>query len=205
MTALGVLVSLVVLAVHEDIVTDRSEAEGGVRTPAAVESALSTVSVGHFGQAPETLHETAAELIRLPVAEHPFVDGNKRTALTTAVVLYELNGFALPYDDERIRSILKRFGVDTETVDTDAVVGYLEATATSMEGRPRPTSAGTSWRPSRGCATQSVCPRSADSPRSSASATGGPTSGWRRSSSRQGVKGCSVAVRGAYDRATPLL
>ncbi|WP_435118783.1 type II toxin-antitoxin system death-on-curing family toxin [Halolamina sp. C58] len=118
-----------VLAVHEDIVEGQPDSEPGVRTPAAVASALSTVSVGHFGHAPETVHEAATELLRLLVAEHPFVDGNKRTALNTAVVVYEMNGYALPYGDERIRSILKRFGVDAAGVETAAVTAYLRSTA----------------------------------------------------------------------------
>lgn len=121
--------SAAILGIHEDIVDGQPDSQRGVRTPAAIQSALSTVSVGHFGQAPETLHETATELLRLLVAEHPFVDGNKRTALNTVVVLYEMNGHALPYDDHRIRSILKRFGIDATGVDTAAVATYLKSTA----------------------------------------------------------------------------
>lgn len=78
-----------------------ADSESGVRTPTAVPSAIETVSGGHFGRAPETLSETAAELLRLLVVDHPFVDGDERTALNTAVVLYELNGYALDDEDER--------------------------------------------------------------------------------------------------------
>jgi len=36
---------------------------------------------GRFGSSPETIHEKACNLLRLLVANHPFVDTNKRTAL----------------------------------------------------------------------------------------------------------------------------
>jgi death-on-curing protein len=119
-------------AIHEDIVRRQPDSEPGVRTPAAVDSALSTVSIGHFGQAPDTLHGTAMELLRLLIADHPFVDGNKRTALNTAVVLFEMNGHALPYEDERIRSILKRFAVDAAGDDTTSVTEHLRSTSTPL-------------------------------------------------------------------------
>lgn len=41
-----------------------------------------------------------AQLLRLLVANYPFVDGNKRTALASAVAFYALNSYALDYDRE---------------------------------------------------------------------------------------------------------
>lgn len=99
-------------AVHADIVAESQLTEPGVRTPAAVESALTYVSDGYFGAAPETIHESATHLVRLLVADHPFVDGNKRTALSAAVLLYELNGRVFAYEDGPIRETLKRFASD---------------------------------------------------------------------------------------------
>ena len=62
--------------------------------------------------------------MRLLVANHPFVDGNKRTALNTAVVFYVLNGHRIAYDEEMI-DILKQFGTDERDVDTQYVLDYL--------------------------------------------------------------------------------
>jgi death-on-curing protein len=42
---------------------------------------------------PETIYEKAFHLLRLLVANHPFVDANKRAALNTAVVFYFLNEY----------------------------------------------------------------------------------------------------------------
>ncbi len=55
--------------------------------------------MGHSGEVREhlttrdvlTVHETAVELLRLLVANHPFVDDNKRTALASAVTFCALN------------------------------------------------------------------------------------------------------------------
>lgn len=60
------------------------------------------------------------------MANHPFVDANKRTALNTTVVFYFLNGYRFEYDAE-IRSFLKQFGTDERGVDETAVVEYLRS------------------------------------------------------------------------------
>ena len=71
---------------HETVVAENADTDAGVRTPAAVESALVYVSEGYFGEVPETIHEKAAHLARLLASEHPYVDGNKRTALSAATM-----------------------------------------------------------------------------------------------------------------------
>jgi len=115
-----------VLAIHDDIVSEYSETHSGVQNRGDVEFALNYIKKGSFGTVPETIHEKAFHLLRLFVANHPFVDANKRTALNTTVVFYLLNGYRFEYDEE-IRSILKRFGTDEATVDEMAVVDYLRS------------------------------------------------------------------------------
>lgn len=44
-------------AIHERIVASDAGTEAGIRTPAAVDSALTYVSQGFFGEVPETVHE----------------------------------------------------------------------------------------------------------------------------------------------------
>jgi death-on-curing protein len=80
-----------ILELHEQIVEEGDATEPGVRSAGAVESAVQYVSEGYFGEAPRSLHEKAVHLMRLLVADHPFVDGNKRTALRTVVVFYRRN------------------------------------------------------------------------------------------------------------------
>jgi len=113
-------------AIHEQIIARNAESEPGIRTPEAIRSALTYVSEGYFGERPETIHRKAAHLMRLIAADHPYVDGNKRTALAAAAYLYDLNGYELRADD-RFRGFLRSFATDAETTDVDALVAHLRA------------------------------------------------------------------------------
>jgi death-on-curing protein len=117
-----------ILDLHEQIVTEGETTDSGVRSEDSIDSALTYISEGFFGEVPETIHEKAVHLMRLLVAEHPFVDGNKRTALRTVVVFYILNGYTFEYGDE-IRSLLNQFATDEAAVDTDTAVVYFRACA----------------------------------------------------------------------------
>ncbi|WP_049928315.1 type II toxin-antitoxin system death-on-curing family toxin [Halopiger goleimassiliensis] len=117
-----------VLDLHEQIVAEGDNTEPGIRSADAIASVLQYISEGYFGEVPETIHEKAIHLMRLLVAEHPFVDGNKRTALRTVVVFYMMNGFTFDYGDE-IRALLHRFATDETTVDTDTAAIYFRACA----------------------------------------------------------------------------
>jgi len=117
-----------IVGLHEQIVEAGDATDAGVRSEDAVASALQYVSEGYFGEVPETVHEKAMHLIRLLVADHPFVDGNKRTALQTGVVFYMLNGYTFDYGDE-IRALLHRFATDEAAVDTETAVIYFRACA----------------------------------------------------------------------------
>ena len=121
-----------VLDIHEDIVSEYPDTSPGVRRRGDIEFALTYVSEGSFGEVPETIHEKAFHLLRLLVANHPFVDGNKRTALNTVVVFYLLNGHRFEYDNG-IREILKQFGTDETTVDNHDVLDYLRTNTTTVD------------------------------------------------------------------------
>jgi death-on-curing protein len=115
-----------VLGIHEDIVSEYPDTSPGIQSRGDIEFTLEYISEGSFGSVPETIHEKAFHLLRLLVANHPFVDGNKRTALNATTVFYLLNGYQFDYGDE-IRKILKQFGRDETTVDEDHVLEYLRS------------------------------------------------------------------------------
>lgn len=117
-----------ILELHEQIVAESSNTEPGVRSQEAITSALQYVSEGYLGETPETLHHKAVHLMRLLIADHPFVDGNKRTALRTVVIFYMLNGYTFEYGDE-IRALLRRFATDEAEVDIETAVIYFRACA----------------------------------------------------------------------------
>ena len=113
-----------ILAIHELIVESNEETERGVSSHGDVEYAVEYVREGHFGHVPESLHEKAFQLLRLIVANHPFVDGNKRTALMSVRIFYALNGLKFDYDRE-IKTILKNLATDEADVSTETVLSYL--------------------------------------------------------------------------------
>ena len=115
-----------VIAIHDDIVSEYTDTHRGVRNRGDIEFAINYVEHGSFGAAPETIHEKAFHLMRLLVANHPFVDANKRTALNTTVVFYFLNGYRFAYDTE-IKTLLKRFGTDEQAVDDRETISYLRS------------------------------------------------------------------------------
>ena len=117
-----------ILDLHEQIVEESDVTEPGVRSEDVIESALQYISEGFFGEVPQTLHEKAVHLMRLLVADHPFVDGNKRTALRAVVVFYMLNGYIFEYGDE-IRALLHRFATDEAEVDIETAAIYFRACA----------------------------------------------------------------------------
>ena len=120
-----------VLAVHHDIVSEYHNTSTGIRDRGEIEFALIYIEDGSFEVAPETIHEKAFHLLRLLVANHPFVDANKRTALNTVAVFYILNGYRLEYDDE-IRTLLKQFGTDEAAVDEQQGIEYLRSRTEEM-------------------------------------------------------------------------
>jgi death-on-curing protein len=115
-----------VLTIHDDILSEYPQTGRGVQDSGDIEFALQYIDDGTFGTAPETIHGKAFHLLRLLVANHPFVDANKRTALNTTVVFYFLNGYRFEYDDE-IRSTLKQFGIAQADADEAETVAYLQS------------------------------------------------------------------------------
>lgn len=120
-----------VITLHEAIVQADDLTETGVSSPGDVEYTVSTVREGHFGEGPETVHEIAAQYLRLLTANHPFVDGNKRTALVSTVSFYALNGYSLEYGNE-IRALLKRLATDESAVSIEEIVEYLDANTVEL-------------------------------------------------------------------------
>ena len=111
---------------HSFVVGGDVDTEAGVSNRGAIEYATSFVREGHFGKRPDTIHEAAFQLMRLLVANHPFVDGNKRTALLSTVAFYALNGYEFEYDRE-IKATLKALGTDERSVDAVMATERLAA------------------------------------------------------------------------------
>ena len=90
----------VVLALHEDMITTFGGATG-VRDEGLLDSALAQPQATFGG---EFLHPTiygqAAAYLYHISRNHPFIDGNKRTACAAMETFLELNGYELTLSDE---------------------------------------------------------------------------------------------------------
>jgi death-on-curing protein len=67
----------------------------GIRDRAALESALARPQTGYY----KDLIQEAAALWESPSQNHPFLDGNKRTAITVTAAFLSVNGYKLEFDD----------------------------------------------------------------------------------------------------------
>ncbi len=114
-----------VLALHTHFIARYGGADG-VRDFGMLESALSMPVAGFDGVLLHpTLHEQAAAYLFHLVKNHPFIDGNKRAALGTALVFLELNGFAVEAsEDELVRLTI---GAADGTVSKSEVAVFLRA------------------------------------------------------------------------------
>jgi death-on-curing protein len=103
-----------VLTIHDDIVSEYPDTEFGIRNRGDIELALHYIEEGHFGTAPETIHERAFHLLRLRVANRPF--GTRmsvpRSTWRSCSTSEEIT---LAGEIEEWRDDLIRFGVDELT------------------------------------------------------------------------------------------
>ncbi len=113
-----------VLALHAEQIR-RFGGAPGLRDSALLASALAMPRATFGG---EPLHATpweaaAAYLFHL-ARNHPFVDGNKRTALAAALVFLGLNGFTVEADDDAVTGLV--VGVASGAVSKSEVAVFLQ-------------------------------------------------------------------------------
>ena len=99
---------------------------GQLRDFSLLEAAILRPQATAFGEdAYRSTHEKAAALLHSLARNHPFVDGNKRTALAATAVFYRLNGYRLasPEPGEEVGLV-----VDAAQgfVDVAAIAGKLK-------------------------------------------------------------------------------
>jgi death-on-curing protein len=83
-----------VLVVH-DLVIATFGGSLGLRDRGTLESALARPQGGYY----QDLIQEAAALWESLSQNHPFVDGNKRVAVTVAVAFLRVNGYRIEFDD----------------------------------------------------------------------------------------------------------
>jgi death-on-curing protein len=76
----------------------------GIRDRAALEAALARPQSGYY----RDVIEQAAALLESLSQNHPFIDGNKRTAIAVTAAFLRVNSFRLEFDDLEAYQFLTR-------------------------------------------------------------------------------------------------
>ena len=90
-----------VIAVHARLISQFGGSIG-IRDRGALESALARPQSGHYSD----IIQEAAALWESLSQNHPFIDGNKRVALTVTAAFLRVNGYRLAFDDNEAFAFL---------------------------------------------------------------------------------------------------
>ena len=114
-----------VLAIHERI-EEMGDTEGGMLSYGALESAVHRMTHGPFPHI-GALIERAALLLRGVAQDHPFVDGNKRTAFEACYTMLKENGVQLTFDAEQTTEFMVAVAMGEH--DIDSITTWLQERA----------------------------------------------------------------------------
>jgi death-on-curing protein len=96
-----------------------------------LESAVLRPQATVFGEdAYPSIHEKAAALLHSLARNHPFVDGNKRTAWAATSVFYQANGYTVHVDDGEVVALVVDIAEGQR--DVPAIAGTLKSWAREM-------------------------------------------------------------------------
>ncbi|PWU06387.1 MAG: type II toxin-antitoxin system death-on-curing family toxin [Terriglobia bacterium] len=110
-----------VLAMHADQIECYGGSHG-VRDPGLLEAALFRPQTGYYGE----LIEEAAALWESMSQNHPFIDGNKRTAFAATYTFLAINGARLTADAQETQDFLVRLYEENQFT-FDELVPWLRA------------------------------------------------------------------------------
>ena len=100
----------------------------GVRDIGRLEAAVAAQSQEVFGQELYgSIWEKAAALMRGIIQDHPFVDGNKRTAMLAGLTLLEVNGLQFTAEKGELEEFAVR--IATDHLDVAVIAEWLRTHA----------------------------------------------------------------------------
>jgi death-on-curing protein len=105
-----------VLFIHSRLI-DRTGGRHGIRDLGLLQSAVARPAASFGGEDlyPDIFHKAASFLESL-IRNHPFVDGNKRTAITAAALMLEQNGCRFRASPEELERFTIRMAAGKETL-----------------------------------------------------------------------------------------
>jgi death on curing protein len=113
-----------ILEIHQ-ILINRFGGMSGIRDEGLLESALSQPQATFFGELLHpTIHEQAAAYLYHIAKNHPFLDGNKRTAYGAMESFLRFNGYNLDLSDEQVYSMVMQ--VAQGEMSKEALASFLE-------------------------------------------------------------------------------
>ena len=114
-----------VVAIHHDQLS-RYGGRAGIRDRNALSAAIAAPAIAiQSGYLLEDIFEMAAAYLYHIVRGHPFVDGNKRTGLVSALLFLALNGISIRVDDDSLESLVLRAA--TGKLSRSGVAEFLRA------------------------------------------------------------------------------
>lgn len=112
-----------ILEIHA-LVADFTGGSSGLRDLGRLEAAIASQTQNVFGEELySTVFDKVAAIIRCIIADHPFVDGNKRTAMLAGLTLLELNGFHFTAQSGEIEDFAVL--IATDKLDVPAITKWL--------------------------------------------------------------------------------
>ena len=110
---------------HKQLI-ERYGGAPGIRDAGALESALHRPQTGYY----DTIIHEAAALLESLVQNHPFIDGNKRTAFAVVDVFLRINGHNITADSAAVYDKFIKL-LDQGAFDMEHLVPWLEEIAES--------------------------------------------------------------------------
>lgn len=111
---------------HKQLI-ERYGGAPGIRDVGALESALHRPRTGYY----DTIIHEAAALLESLVQNHPFIDGNKRTAFAVVDVFLRINGHTLTAESGAVYARYIEL-LDQGTFDLGHLVPWLEEVAEAV-------------------------------------------------------------------------
>ncbi|HET9098699.1 MAG TPA: type II toxin-antitoxin system death-on-curing family toxin [Candidatus Saccharimonadales bacterium] len=112
------------LEIHA-LVVEITDGSAGLRDLGRLESVIATQTQNVFGEELYlSIVDKSAAIIRGIIADHPFVDGNKRTAMLSGLTLLEVNGVSFIAKTRELEDFAVE--VATQHLDVPQISSWLQ-------------------------------------------------------------------------------
>ena len=113
------------MKIIHDLLIEEFGGMKGIRSEELLDSAVSRMSASFDGKnLYKTVFEKTAALFESLCKNHPFLDGNKRSAFVCAVTFLEINGYETVFDKDDAENFVLR--VATSKVKFQEIVNFLK-------------------------------------------------------------------------------